>query len=102
MTNPTEQLQHDIAALCEDLQHSSFIGWAINNNTLSHTDAFGGTELSVLPNDAGSIHATLKKWAVHYPPFGAAIYKHKTVFEVEAKTLPELREQLDRQLRQIA
>lgn len=102
MMNPTEKLQHEIAELCQDLQQSCFAQWHADRNTLWSDAPFGGSELAVFPNNQGGIHATCKTWAVHYPTLGPAVYQQRTVFEVEAKTLPELRKKLDTQLRQIA
>jgi hypothetical protein len=102
LLNPTVQLQQAIAELCEDLQRSSLTAWQLDTNSLWHNAAFGGSKLTVLPDEEGNIQATCKTWAVHYSPLGPAVYQHRTVFEVEAKTLPELRKRLDTQLRQIA
>ncbi len=102
MLNPTEQLQQEIAELCRDLQHSSFPAWHVDTNSLRYDAPFGGSEFTVFPNDEGSIYATCKIWAVHYPPLGPVFYAHRTAFEFEAKTLPELHKRLDTLLRQAA
>jgi hypothetical protein len=90
-----------ILELCKSLQHKWFAGWSVNINSIAHIDPFGGSELTVLPTDGGSLLSTFKTWAVYYPPVGPAVYADKTVFKVEAESPAELLQKLEIQIRQI-